>query len=62
MVGLLVAVAGVLLLLSGKLGLGKLPGDVVIERKNVSVYFPIVSSILVSIVLTLLINLLLRRR
>jgi hypothetical protein len=60
--GLILAVVGVALVAAGKLGLGRLPGDIVIERKNVKVYFPIVTSIVVSLVLTLLANLLLRRR
>ena len=35
-----------------KIGLGRLPGDIVIERENVRFYFPIVTSLLVSAVLT----------
>jgi hypothetical protein len=61
-VGVLLAVVGVALLIAGKLGLGRLPGDIVIERKNFSLYVPIVTSIVVSIVLTLLANLLFKRR
>jgi Protein of unknown function (DUF2905) len=60
--GLLLAVVGVLLVVGSKLGLGRLPGDIVIERKSVRFYFPIVTSIVVSVVLSLLLNLLLRRR
>ena len=60
--GVLLAVVGVVLVVGSKLGLGRLPGDVVLERKNVRVYFPIVTSILVSLVLSVLLNLLLRRR
>ena len=61
-VGVLLAVVGLVLLVAGKLGLGRLPGDVVIERKNFSVYVPVVTSIVVSIVLTLLANLFFNRR
>jgi hypothetical protein len=61
-VGILLAVAGVVLLIAGKLGLGRLPGDIVIERKSFRFYFPVVTSIVVSIVLTLLANLFLSRR
>jgi hypothetical protein len=61
-VGILLAVAGVVLLIAGKLGLGRLPGDIVIERKSFRFYFPVVTSIVVSIVLTLLANLVLSRR
>lgn len=34
--------------------LGRLPGDIVIERENFRFYFPIVTSILISVVLTLI--------
>ena len=46
---------GVILMLSGKLPwFGKLPGDIVIEKKNFTFYFPIATSILISVFLTLL--------
>ena len=61
-IGLLIALVGVLLVIGQKLGLGRLPGDLVFERKNVSVSFPIVTSIVLSIVLTLLANAFLSRR
>lgn len=47
-----------LLVWSGALSwFGRLPGDIRIERENVRVYFPITSMILISLALTLLINL-----
>lgn len=47
-----------LLVWSGALSwFGRLPGDIRIERDNLRVYFPITSMILISLVLTLLINL-----
>ena len=61
-VGVLLAVVGVGLLIAGKLGLGRLPGDIVVERKNFSLYVPIVTSIVLSIVLTVLANLFFSRR
>lgn len=57
--GLIVAV-GLLLFLLSRLGLGKLPGDILIQRENFTFYFPLATMILVSIVLTLLLNLLRR--
>jgi heme/copper-type cytochrome/quinol oxidase subunit 2 len=60
--GILLALVGVVVLIAGKLGLGRLPGDIVIERKSFRFYFPVVTSIVVSIVLTLLANLFLSRR
>ena len=48
--------------LAAKLGipLGRLPGDIRIEGENGSFYFPITSSILVSVVLTIVVNVVLR--
>ncbi|MEJ2180332.1 MAG: DUF2905 domain-containing protein [Gammaproteobacteria bacterium] len=37
-----------------KLGLGRLPGDIVYERDNVKFYFPIVTSIVISLLLSLI--------
>jgi Protein of unknown function (DUF2905) len=56
----IIALAGVLLIVLGNLPLfGKLPGDIVIRRGGSTFFFPIVTSIIVSIVLTILINLVL---
>ncbi len=64
----LLLILGAVLLILGllwpwiqKLGLGRLPGDIAIERENFSFYFPITTSILVSIVLSLLFWLLFRK-
>lgn len=57
----LVAIGG-LLVLGERFGLGKLPGDLVWKKKNVTVHFPIMTSIIVSLVLTLVLNLLLRKK
>ena len=40
--------------------LGKLPGDITIQKDNGSFYFPIVTCIIISIVLTVIINIVLR--
>ncbi len=55
--GGLLAGAGLVLILFGRLGLGRLPGDIFIQRDNISFYFPLATMLLVSIVLTLLVNL-----
>jgi hypothetical protein len=52
--GIVLLVAGLLWPLITRLGLGRLPGDIVVERQNFRFYFPLVTSILVSIVLTAL--------
>lgn len=51
--GLALLALGLLWPLLSKLGLGSLPGDIRIERKGYSFYFPLTSSVLVSLVLTL---------
>jgi uncharacterized membrane protein required for colicin V production len=54
LLGIVLAAMGALLLVSGKLPwFGKLPGDIVIERKHVTFYFPLATCIVLSIVLTL---------
>jgi len=59
--GAIFLIAGATILLIGKIpGLGRLPGDIVIQRENLSCVFPIATSILLSIVLTLVLNLLFR--
>jgi hypothetical protein len=63
--GVILALVGVLLLVAPRIpGLdrfGHLPGDITFERGPVTVFVPIVSSILHSIVLTIVLNLLFRR-
>ena len=51
--GIALVVAGLLWPFLTKLGLGRLPGDIVIERENFRLYIPIVTSILVSLALSL---------
>jgi membrane protein implicated in regulation of membrane protease activity len=52
--GLILLLAGLLWPLLTRLGLGRLPGDIAIERGNVRFYFPVVTSLVISVVLTLL--------
>ncbi|MCK5286780.1 MAG: DUF2905 domain-containing protein [Thermodesulfovibrionia bacterium] len=55
--GIVIAALGVLLLLFKQSGIpfiGKLPGDIVIRKKNFVFYFPIATSIILSIVLSLI--------
>ncbi|MEK7219766.1 MAG: DUF2905 domain-containing protein [candidate division NC10 bacterium] len=62
LVGVVLALLGGLLLVAGKIPyLGRLPGDIVIRRENWSFYFPLTTSILISILLTLLLSLFSRR-
>ncbi len=59
--GVVLLLVGAALLVGEKLGLGRLPGDLVIERKGFRLSVPIATSIVLSILLTLLANLFLRR-
>jgi hypothetical protein len=52
--GLVLVALGLLWPVIGKLGLGRLPGDIVVERENFRLYFPITTSLLVSAVLSLI--------
>lgn len=62
MLGVVVAAVGLLFMLSDKIPwLGRLPGDIVVRRKNFTFYFPLATSILISVVLTFLLWLFGRR-
>ena len=61
-IGLLIALVGLGLVLAGRVPwLGRLPGDIHIQRGNWSFYFPVVTSLVVSVLLTLVFWLLGRR-
>jgi len=58
---IVIALFGLLLIFSNRIPyLGRLPGDIVVERKNFTLYIPIVSSIILSIVISLILNLIKR--
>jgi len=60
--GIVLALLGGVLLLVEKMPfLGRLPGDIVIRRQNWSLYFPLTTSIVISVLLTLLFSLFSRR-
>jgi hypothetical protein len=56
--GVVLIVAGLLWPWLTKLGLGRLPGDIVIERDNFRAYIPITTSIVISVVVSLILWLL----
>lgn len=59
--GALLALLGGLMILGGKLfGLGRLPGDIFFQKGNFSFYFPLVTCIILSILLTIVLNLIRR--
>jgi len=55
-IGIVIVITGIILLFSDRLpfNLGKLPGDISYKKEDFSFYFPITTSILISIVLSLL--------
>ena len=58
LLGVFIILVGVFLLVGEKIPwLGRLPGDIIIRKKNLTFYFPIVTSIIISIILTLLFTL-----
>ncbi|GJQ23017.1 MAG: DUF2905 domain-containing protein [Planctomycetia bacterium] len=60
--GILMIIVGGLFVLGGKIPfLGRLPGDIAIQRKNFSFYFPITTCIIISIIFSLVMWLLRRR-
>jgi len=53
--GLILAGIGLLLMLAGRIGwIGRLPGDIIIKRENITFYFPLATCILISVVLAVL--------
>ena len=55
LLGIFIILVGLFLLLGEKIPwVGRLPGDIIIRKKNFTFYFPIVTSIIISIILTLL--------
>ena len=62
-VGVLIAVIGLVFMVGARIPfLGRLPGDISLSRGNTHVYFPLATSIVLSLLLTLLLNLFFRGR
>ena len=60
LVGLVIVAAGALSMLGGRLGLGRLPGDIVVRGERSTFYFPLATCLLFSALLSLLFFLLRR--
>lgn len=56
LIGIALLIFGLLMIIGQKFGLGKLPGDIFIQKGNFTFFFPIVSSIIISIILTIILN------
>lgn len=54
--GVVLVLVGLLFLLAPRVSLPRLPGDILIQRDGFTFYFPVVTSIVISVVLTLLLN------
>lgn len=59
--GLAVVAVGVVCVVGGALGLGRLPGDFALRRGNVRMFFPLATCLVLSVVLTLVLGLFSRR-
>jgi len=60
--GIIAIALGAVFFFGGRLGLGRLPGDIAFKKGNFTFYFPIVSCIIISAILTILFNLLRLRK
>jgi len=60
-IGVVLVVVGGLAMLGVRLPFGRLPGDIAIEGERGGVYIPIVTMIVISVILTIVVNLFLRR-
>lgn len=61
-IGIFLAIIGGFISVFGKLfPLGRLPGDIFVQKGNFTFYFPVVSGILISLILTIILNLIFRR-
>jgi hypothetical protein len=56
--GMVPIAAGVLWPFISRLGLGRLPGDIAVERPGFSFYFPLMTSLIISVVLSVILRLL----
>lgn len=60
--GIILFVLGGVFMLGGKVSwLGRLPGDIYIQKKNFSIFFPLTTSIIISIIISVILILLRRR-
>ena len=60
-IGGMIVLAGLVILIFGKTGfIGKLPGDILIQKGNFTFYFPLVTFLILSIVLTIIVNVIIR--
>ncbi|UOD34979.1 DUF2905 domain-containing protein [Deferribacteraceae bacterium V6Fe1] len=61
LLGIIFIIAGFIFITGEKIGLGRLFGDIYYKKGNFSFYFPITTSIIISIILTILLNIFFRK-
>ena len=60
-IGGMIVLAGLVMLILGKTGfIGKLPGDILIQKGNFTFYFPLVTFLIVSLLFTVILNMIIR--
>lgn len=60
-IGIIMTLLGLVIILGSKLGFGKLPGDLFFKRNNVTIYFPLATSVIISIMLSIVLNIFFRK-
>jgi len=61
--GTIIILLGLVLTFAGKIPhLGKLPGDIEIHKKGLDIYFPLATSLVISLLLTIILNVFFRHR
>ena len=60
-IGIFLVIAGIIIKILPNFKFAPLPGDITIEKKNFTFYFPIVTCIVISIALTVIVNLFFRK-
>jgi hypothetical protein len=61
LLGVIFIIAGFIFIAGEKIGLGRLFGDIYFKKGNFSFYFPLTTSIIISIILTILLNIFFRK-
>lgn len=60
-IGIVTVIIGLTLFFGSKIGLGRLPGDIFIKKGSFTFYFPIITCIIISIILTIIANILFKK-
>ena len=61
-IGIILIIVGIILVTGNKINLGKLPGDIVIKRENFTFYFPVMTMVLISVIISLILFIINRLR